>query len=136
MKLFGGRARFASPHELVEFQTGGFGRLRRPLRRRRHSRAADVLRDESYKVTGSAPIYEILHTAKERAHSAGAKNVELGPGLSESTQTQGFHLMLKAGIRYGDAADMAVIELIDRDQGAKGLDSGPVQVREEDETEE
>ncbi len=40
------------------------------------SRAADVLRDESYKVTGSAPIYEILHTAKERAHNAGAKNVE------------------------------------------------------------
>jgi nucleotide-binding universal stress UspA family protein len=40
------------------------------------SRAADLLRDESYKVTGSAPIYEILHTAKERAHNAGAKNVE------------------------------------------------------------
>ena len=39
-------------------------------------RAADVLREESYKVTGTAPIYEILHTAKERAHSAGAKNVE------------------------------------------------------------
>jgi nucleotide-binding universal stress UspA family protein len=40
------------------------------------SRAADVLREESYKVTGTAPIYEILHTAKERAHNAGAKNVE------------------------------------------------------------
>ena len=40
------------------------------------ARAADVLRDESYKVTGTAPIYEILHDAKERAHSAGAKNVE------------------------------------------------------------
>jgi nucleotide-binding universal stress UspA family protein len=40
------------------------------------SRAADVLKEESYKVTGSAPIYEILHTAKERAHGAGATNVE------------------------------------------------------------
>jgi nucleotide-binding universal stress UspA family protein len=40
------------------------------------SRAADVLKEESYKVTGSAPIYEILHTAKERAHNAGATNVE------------------------------------------------------------
>ena len=40
------------------------------------ARAADVLKEESYKVTGTAPIYEILHTAKERAHSAGAKNVE------------------------------------------------------------
>ena len=28
-------------------------------------------------------------------------------------------------MRYGDAADMAVIELVDRDLGAKGLDSGP-----------
>jgi len=28
-------------------------------------------------------------------------------------------------MRYGDAADMAVIELIDRDPSAKGLDSGP-----------
>jgi nucleotide-binding universal stress UspA family protein len=40
------------------------------------ARAADVLRNESYKVTGTGPIYEILHTAKERAHNAGAKNVE------------------------------------------------------------
>jgi nucleotide-binding universal stress UspA family protein len=40
------------------------------------ARAADVLREESYKVTGTAPIYEILHTARERAHNAGAKNVE------------------------------------------------------------
>jgi large subunit ribosomal protein L17 len=28
-------------------------------------------------------------------------------------------------MRYGDAADMAVIELVDRDPAAKGLDSGP-----------
>ena len=33
--------------------------------------------------------------------------------------------VLKAGVRYGDAADMAVIELVDRDAAAKGLDSGP-----------
>ena len=33
--------------------------------------------------------------------------------------------MLKAGVRYGDAADMAVIELVDRDPAAKGQDSGP-----------
>jgi large subunit ribosomal protein L17 len=34
---------------------------------------------------------------------------------------------MKAGFRYGDAAPMAVIELVDRDVDAKGLDSGPVQ---------
>lgn len=37
----------------------------------------------------------------------------------------GYCRVLKAGIRYGDAATMAVIELVDRDPAAKGLDSGP-----------
>ena len=39
----------------------------------------------------------------------------------------GYCRVLKAGIRYGDAADMAVIELVDRDPSAKGQDSGPKQ---------
>jgi nucleotide-binding universal stress UspA family protein len=43
------------------------------------SRAADVLKDESYKVSGSAPIYAILHEARERARAAGAKTVEERP---------------------------------------------------------
>jgi len=37
----------------------------------------------------------------------------------------GYTRVLRAGMRYGDAADMAVIELVDRDPAAKGLDSGP-----------
>lgn len=45
----------------------------------------------------------------------------------------GYCRVLKAGVRYGDAADMAVIELIDRDEAAKGLDSGPVRAADEEE---
>ncbi len=44
----------------------------------------------------------------------------------------GYTRVLKAGFRHGDSAPMAIIELVDRDESAKGLDSGPVQVEEED----
>jgi large subunit ribosomal protein L17 len=44
----------------------------------------------------------------------------------------GYTRVLRAGIRYGDAASMAVIELVDRDPSAKGQDSGPKPERAED----
>src|ERR1700754_4454909 len=41
------------------------------------------------------------------------------------TRNGGDTRVLMAGFRYGDAAPMGVIELVDRDVAAKGLDSGP-----------
>ena len=38
----------------------------------------------------------------------------------------GYTRIIKLRNRYGDNAPIAVIELIDRDENAKGLDSGPV----------
>jgi large subunit ribosomal protein L17 len=38
----------------------------------------------------------------------------------------GYTRVIKSGYRYGDSAPMAVIELIERDKDAKGLDSGPI----------
>jgi large subunit ribosomal protein L17 len=43
----------------------------------------------------------------------------------------GYTRIVKAGFRESDAAPMAVIELVDRDEDAKGQDSGPVQSEEE-----
>ena len=49
----------------------------------------------------------------------------LGPRYA--ARPGGYTRVLKAGFRYGDSAPMAVIELVDRDPAAKGLDSGPPQ---------
>ena len=49
------------------------------------------------------------------------------------TRQGGYTRVLKAGFRYGDAAPLALIELVDRDVSAKGLDSGPTAVKDEQE---
>ena len=38
----------------------------------------------------------------------------------------GYIRIIKLGNRMGDNASTAIIELVDRDEGAKGIDSGPV----------
>ena len=43
----------------------------------------------------------------------------------------GYTRVIKAGYRGSDAAAMAVIEFVDRDEDAKGQDSGPVMSDEE-----
>jgi large subunit ribosomal protein L17 len=46
----------------------------------------------------------------------------LGPRYQE--RAGGYTRVLKAGFRYGDSAPVAVIEFVDRDVDAKGVDSG------------
>ncbi|NNE84980.1 MAG: 50S ribosomal protein L17 [Alphaproteobacteria bacterium] len=48
----------------------------------------------------------------------------------------GYTRVLKAGYRYGDSAPIGIIELVDRDEDAKGLDSGPVLGDDDDYDEE
>ncbi|HEY2178795.1 MAG TPA: 50S ribosomal protein L17 [Caulobacteraceae bacterium] len=49
----------------------------------------------------------------------------LGPRYA--SREGGYIRVLKAGFRPGDNAPMAVIEFVDRDETAKGQDSGPAQ---------
>jgi large subunit ribosomal protein L17 len=47
----------------------------------------------------------------------------LGPRYKD--RKGGYTRIIKAGFRHGDSAPMGIIELVDRDVDAKGLDSGP-----------
>ena len=58
----------------------------------------------------------------------------LGPRYEE--RAGGYCRIMKAGFRYGDSAPMAVIELVDRDEEARGRDSGPLKVEDDLQTEE
>lgn len=57
----------------------------------------------------------------------------LGPRYAE--RDGGYIRIMKAGFRYGDNAPLAVIEFVDRDESAKGQDSGPVIGVEDDDEE-
>jgi large subunit ribosomal protein L17 len=56
----------------------------------------------------------------------------LGPRYAE--RPGGYTRVLKAGFRHGDNAAMAFIEFVDRDESAKGQDSGPTGADEESES--
>ena len=53
-------------------------------------------------------------------------------GKRYQDRSGGYTRVLKAGFRYGDNAPLAVIEFVDRDEDAKGQDSGPVQEKAAD----
>ena len=56
----------------------------------------------------------------------------IGPRYKD--RNGGYTRVLKAGFRHGDSAPAAVIEFVDRDVDAKGLDSGPVHPRRDRQT--
>ena len=63
--------------------------------------------------------------SKVRQQDAVKKLIDvLGPRYA--SRQGGYSRVLKAGFRHGDMAPMAVIEFVDRDEDAKGKDSGPV----------
>ncbi|MCI5044952.1 MAG: 50S ribosomal protein L17 [Aquisalinus sp.] len=58
----------------------------------------------------------------------------IGPRYEE--RPGGYIRIMKAGFRYGDNAPVAVIEFVDRDESAKGQDSGPTMLDDDEDTEE
>ena len=98
-------------------------------------------------VTTTLPKAKELRPVVEKLITLGKKGElhhrrqALGALLGDKTQTSklfstlaeryksregGYVRILKAGFRYGDNAPLAIIELVDRDESAKGQDSGPV----------
>ncbi|MBB3035298.1 50S ribosomal protein L17 [Alteriqipengyuania lutimaris] len=49
-----------------------------------------------------------------------------------SDRNGGYVRIIKAGYRASDSAQLAIIEFVDRDEDAKGQDSGPVMADEDD----
>ncbi len=56
-------------------------------------------------------------------------------GARYANREGGYLRIIRAGIRAGDASQMAIIEFVDRDVDARGKDSGPVMNRDEEEYE-
>src|SRR5918994_127824 len=73
-----------------------------------------------------------LLIAKTRDEATASKLIDvLAPRYAE--RPGGYIRVLRAGFRQGDNAPMAVIEFVERDTSAKGLDSGPRPDQEEPE---
>jgi large subunit ribosomal protein L17 len=72
------------------------------------------------------PIVEKLVTISEMRDIDMTRKLFDTLAIRYKDRQGGYTRIIKAGFRYGDNAPMAVIEFVDRDVDAKGLDSGPV----------
>lgn len=75
------------------------------------TRAADALGQEAYKVTGSAPVYAMLHDARDRARAAGATKVEDRP-------VKGAPVQALVDLAEEANADLLVVGNVGLDTGA------------------
>ncbi len=71
-----------------------------------------------------------LHARRQALAKIGGDTVMVAKlfdvlGARYKDRQGGYTRVLKAGFRYGDNAPIAIIELVDRDEDAKGQDSGP-----------
>ena len=77
-----------------------------------------------------------LHNRREVMKKIRDKDVvhilfaEIGPFYAD--RNGGYTRIIKAGYRASDSAQLAIIEFVDRDEDAKGQDSGPVMTEEEE----
>jgi large subunit ribosomal protein L17 len=121
----------------------GFNRPTKQRRAMFENLAASLLKHEQITTTlpkakDLRPIVERLITlgkhgglANRRRAIARLQDTKLADKLMTTLAQRyagragGYTRIVKAGFRYGDNAAMALIELVDRDPGAKGQDSGP-----------
>ena len=98
----------------------------RKLQRKTGHRHA-MLRNMAAALIKHEQIMTTLPKAKEMRPYI-EKLITLANILAErySDREGGYSRVIKAGYRASDAAQMAIIELVDRDEDAKGQDSGPV----------
>ena len=85
---------------------------------------AEDLRSVVEKLITRAKVDSVANrrlTASELGNSSAATVKKLFDVLGKryATRNGGYTRVLKAGFRYGDAAPMAIIELVDRDENAK-----------------
>ncbi len=80
---------------------------------------------------------DALHARRQLVCELGCKKMadKVMSTLAEryASRKGGYVRVMKAGFRYGDNTPMALIELVDRDESARGPDSAPVTARAETE---